>query len=365
MIDILSFYKKENLISGRYITINTIKELIDNLIYEKNILGYSYLEKPIYQIKLGSGKKKILIWSQMHGNESTGTKAIFDLLHFFSSPNELETIKNVILENCSIIIIPILNPDGAELYTRENAQKIDLNRDAVDLKAPESRLLHQILHQFKPDYCFNLHDQRPFFSVGKENLPATLSFLAPSEDKERTITNGRKETMRVIVAMNKGLQKYIPNQIGRYTDEFYPTATGDNFQKAGFNTILIEAGHFQNDYEREITRKYNYLALLLGLDFIASNNDTNFNDYFNIPNIEKNYFEIMLSNVVLNGKKIQVGVYFKDYLFNNKIKFRRNFLFLQRDRKYNSKKNISKKLIFNKEDDLVFYLKKQINSLLF
>ena len=57
--------------------------------------------------------------------------------------------------------------------------------------------------------------------------------------------------MNVIVAMNSMLQKIIPNFVGRYTDEFYPTATGDNFQKLGYNTILIESGHYPNDYQRE------------------------------------------------------------------------------------------------------------------
>ena len=358
MIDILNFYKKEQAISGRYITLEKVKSLIINSDFDTDILGYSFLKKPIYQIKLGTGKKKILIWSQMHGNESTGTKAMFDLLYIFSNPNGLKDICEEILANCTIIFIPILNPDGAERYTRVNAQNIDLNRDAVDLKAPESKLLNTILHQFKPHYCFNLHDQRSFFSVGNDNLPATLSFLAPSEDIDRTVTSGRKETMKVIVAMNNGLQKYIPNQIGRFTDEFYPTATGDNFQKAGFNTILIEAGHFLDDYQREKTRKYNFLALLLGLKFIANENNVNYDEYFNIPNIEKKYFETLLTNVVLNGKKIQVGIYLKDVLVKNRIKYNKEYLILNPNETYNATIKNSKNLIFNKEDELVFYLKK-------
>ena len=65
--------------------------------------------------------------------------------------------------------------------------------------------------------------------------------------------------------MNALLEKIIPGHIGRYTDEFYPTATGDNFQKLGHNTILIEAGHYYNDYERDVVRKFNFYALLQGV----------------------------------------------------------------------------------------------------
>ena len=124
----------------------------------------------------------------------------------------------------------MLNPDGAEYYTRVNAHAIDLNRDAVDIKAKESRLLRTVLEEFSPDFCFNLHDQRTIFGVEGTKNPATISFLAPSEEETRKLTLGRKETMNVIVAMNSLLQAIIPNQYRRYTDDFYPTATGDNFQ---------------------------------------------------------------------------------------------------------------------------------------
>ena len=254
----------ESQLQGRRILFDDIEPLIKKLSnkFKKEILGYSENNIPIYKISIGTGSIKILSWSQMHGNESTGTKALFDLFNFFENSGDLESIKDQILKQCMLQFIVLLNPDGAIKFTRENANNIDLNRDAVDRKAIESNLLRKTLEIFNPKFCFNLHDQRTIFNVAGTKNPATLSFLAPSEDLERTITNGRIETMSVIVAMNNFLQQFIPNQIGRYTDEFYPTATGDNFQKLGHNTILIEAGHFKGDYSREITRKYNFYALL-------------------------------------------------------------------------------------------------------
>ena len=67
--------------------------------------------------------------------------------------------------------------------------------------------------------------------------------------------------MTVIAAMNDLLQQFIPGQIGRYTDEFYPTATGDNFQKMGHNTILIESGHAKGDYKRNASQGRPHLLL--------------------------------------------------------------------------------------------------------
>ena len=188
----------------------------------------------------------------------------------------------------------MLNPDGAQAYTRVNANTIDLNRDAVNRVAKESQLLRAVLEEFNPQFCFNLHDQRTIFGVEGTKNPATISFLAPSEEVTRAITKGRIETMDVIVSMNSMLQKVIPNYVGRYTDEFYPTATGDNFQKLGYNTILIESGHYPNDYNREESRKYTFFSIFQGIHHIANENTyTNYERYFDIPNNDKIFYDVI------------------------------------------------------------------------
>lgn len=305
---------KEEALFGRWIQIEDIEPLYKNLSDKISVelLGTSEKNRPIYKLRLGNGAKKILVWSQMHGNESTGTKAVFDFLNFvkiFAS----DVITQTILSECTVEIIPMLNPDGAFAYTRVNAHNIDLNRDATDRKAKESNLLRSVLDEFNPQFCFNLHDQRTIFGVDGTKNPATISFLAPSEEKTRTITNGRKETMNVIVVMNKLLQQVIPNHIGRYTDEFYPTATGDNFQKLGHNTILIEAGHYPNDYEREEVRKFNFYAFLQGLYYIATSNSfLDFKPYFSIPNNVKNFFDI----IHRNENKQDIAYQYKEEVIN-------------------------------------------------
>ena len=325
--DILDWHQqfKEQKLFNRHITFDMIEPIIKKLSssFNSEQIGVSFQKIPIYKISIGTGKIKILLWSQMHGNESTGTKALFDIFQFFENSQKDSTIISEIISKCTLVFIPILNPDGAAIYTRINAQGIDLNRDAVALEAPESVILHTILKQFNPHFCFNLHDQRSIFSVGDANLPATISFLAPSEDEARTVTDGRKITMSVIVAMKKVLQKIIPNQIGRYTDEFYPTATGDNFQKAGHCTILIEAGHCNDDYTREEVRKYNFIAILAGLLHISKGIFKNYSAYFNIPENEKQYLDIIYKNVFLvdTNTKVDIGIVFKEELVNNTVIF--------------------------------------------
>jgi hypothetical protein len=293
-LKILFKEQKETLLFGKLITFEDIKGLFKKhqFAFEINQLGFSEYKRPIQTLKIGLGKKRILLWSQMHGNESTATKALFDLFNCFS--NVKEPVLETILKECTLIFIPMLNPDGAQAYTRVNGNNIDLNRDAVQRVAKESKLLRAILEEFAPQFCFNLHDQRTIFGVEGTKNPATISFLAPSEEETRALTKGRKQTMNVIVAMNSLLHKMIPNFVGRYTDEFYPTATGDNFQKLGYNTILIESGHYPNDYQREVTREYTFYAILQGIYHIATSNTFNeYSDYFKIPNNDKIFYDVI------------------------------------------------------------------------
>jgi len=323
--DILNWHSKykESTLVGRRIIFDMIAPILKNLSNSFHIdqIGESFHKIPIFKVSIGVGKTKVLLWSQMHGNESTGTKAMFDLFQFFANTYKSSDIANTILKKCTLVFIPMLNPDGAMFYTRKNGQDIDLNRDAVDLKAPESIILNKVLKEFNPQFCFNLHDQRTIFSVGVDNNPATISFLAPSEDEARTVTDGRKITMSVITAMQSELQKLIPNQIGRYTDEFYATATGDNFQKAGHHTILIEAGHFKNDYDREDVRKFNFIAILAGLQHISLGNFKKYKPYFSIPNNEKQYLDLIYKNVFLSdiNQNVDVGIIYKEILVDNKV----------------------------------------------
>src|SRR5690606_15082228 len=134
---------KENTLSHRYITSQHINQLIGKTGNDTQVavIGQSVLDEPINSITIGKGPKKLFMWSQMHGNESTTTKAIFDLLNTLQSGNE--SIKHI-LNTCTVCIIPMLNPDGAKAYTRVNANEVDLNRDAQVRSQPESQILRSV-----------------------------------------------------------------------------------------------------------------------------------------------------------------------------------------------------------------------------
>ncbi len=315
---------KNNTISGRYLTFSDLSPQLDQLKedFEIKEIGQSFLNIPIHGVILGHGPIKILGWSQMHGNESTTTKSILDLFNLFRLQSNTIEIKRI-MEACTFMVIPMLNPDGAARYTRENVNKVDLNRDAQNLKEPESKVLRECYLDFKPDFCFNLHDQRTIFSAGDTSQPATISFLTPSMDSERSVTPSRKRSMQVIAAMNAVLQKYLPGQIGRYDDAFNIHCTGDTFQSLQTPTILFEAGHFPKDYMREETRKYMALAIFSGLMSIASGDYHNFSetDYLAIPQNRRNFFDILLRNATIKGEVVDVAIQYEEKIKGNEILF--------------------------------------------
>ena len=322
---LFSQYKEET-IQGRYITLDSIEPLLQklNTNNQLKIIGKSVLGKSIYSYEIGKGKTKIFLWSQMHGNESTTTKALFDFLNVLQSGSELA---QKLLNTFTFFSIPMLNPDGATLYTRENANKVDLNRDSQGLTQPESKLLRAIFESFKPDYCFNLHDQRTIFGVSDSGKPATLSFLAPSYNEEREINESRLKAINLIASINEVLQEYLPNQIGRFDDSFNINCIGDTFQYLGVPTLLFEAGHFANDYEREETRKYVFMALISSFTTLCENVivSNGINKYLNIPQNKVVFYDFMYKNIKINYDGIEIitnfAAQYKEELIENQVCF--------------------------------------------
>jgi len=301
-----------------------LKNHNDRLDY--NIIGHSVNDLPIYELKIGTGKKRILMWSQMHGNESTTTKALLDFIPWLLDSNQ----KNL-LNTFTFYIIPQLNPDGAEAYTRLNANQFDLNRDAIELSQPESLLLRNAYDRITPDYALNLHGQRTIYSAGLNGGPATLSFLAPSADLNRSITSARKTAMSAIGSIYMALCKELPDGIGRYDDTFNPNCVGDTFTREGTPTILFEAGHYPGDYQREMCRKFVFKALKALIIYLENDNEVySIEQYLKIPKNTDNYVDLIVTNIDISVdgkifKNQQLAIQYIEELKDGEVIFTPSF----------------------------------------
>jgi hypothetical protein len=316
----------ESGIRGRYITLEHIRPLLESCQkhIEISMAGFSELGKEIPLLKIGNGENIILGWSQMHGNESTTTKAIFDFIKFIGQKEFFQSeIKNFLQRN-TFFIIPILNPDGAMLYTRENANSVDLNRDAQDLSQKESQVLRTVFNQVQPKLCLNLHDQRSIYGL-RNGKGAAVSFLAPSANVKRSLTPSRQLAMDYIVRLYCMLEKEIPGQVGRYDDTFNANCVGDTFQMAGVPTILFEAGHLRNDYMRENTRALIFYSFLELFEITNQHEPgaSDYNDYFSIPENVVSYQDVILKQVKIKGQQlpVDIAIQFSEILKNGNVNF--------------------------------------------
>ncbi|MEM6321320.1 MAG: M14 family zinc carboxypeptidase [Bacteroidota bacterium] len=327
---------KEPTLTHRRFKHRDIAALVNDLDspFEVRTLGQSVEGQPIYLVKIGSGETKVLLWSQMHGNEPTATMAIMDIFNFFEKKDGLADYKKAILENTTLYFIPMLNPDGANKYQRRNALDIDLNRDAQRQQTPEGRILKDIRDELQADWGFNLHDQSRYYSVGTTNKTATISFLAPAFNYAKDINAVRKQSIQLIGLMNQTLQKYMLGHVAKYNDTFEPRAFGDNIQKWGTSTILIESGGYKNDPEKQFIRKMNFIGLLTAFYQIAERQyaTDDMQNYESIPFNARYFHELVIRNATAKDG---------NYRYLTDVAFRQNEIQFNNDQSFYYRRYIS------------------------
>jgi len=309
-------YKEQALQSRRFKHSEVVKLLEDHRLagtLKIEPIGESVQKRSIYEVQYGMGNKVVMLWSQMHGDEPTATMALFDVFNFLTGKADgFDDIRQVLKQQLDLRFIPMLNPDGAEVYTRRNAQQIDLNRDARDTATPEGKLLRSRAETLHPQYGFNLHDQHIYYNVPGTRNPVTISLLAPAYNANRDVNDVRGNAMKIIVGMEELLQQYIPGAIAKYDDEHSPRAFGDNFQKWGASTVLIESGAFKGDPEKQEIRKLNFVMIVHALLQIAQGTYVRYDlkDYERIPFNANQLHDIVLRNVsaVAAGLPLQADV---------------------------------------------------------
>lgn len=237
--------------------------------FSQRELGNSIEGRSIRSIQWGKGSTKVLLWSQMHGDESTATMALLDIFRFLNSTDEFDPFREKLRNKLDLYFVPMLNPDGAEKFERRNAIGVDLNRDALRLQTPEAQILKKIRDETQAVWGFNLHDQNRYYAAGNAPNTTAFSFLAPAYNEEKSINEVRGNAMRMVSLLNEVVQAYLPGQVGRYDDTFEPRAFGDNIQKWGTSTILIESGALNGDLEKQYLRQLHFVMLLAAFDAIA------------------------------------------------------------------------------------------------
>lgn len=269
-------------------------------------IGASIQGRELRALTIGSGPTTVLLWSQMHGDESTATMSLADLLAWFTA-GDRDPLRDLLTARLRIVMVPMLNPDGAELFQRENALGVDVNRDARRLSTPEARALKALRDSLQPAFAFNLHDQNARTLGGRDGRQVAIALLAPAADEEKSYGPVRATARLVAARMRAVLEQEIPGRIARYDDAFNPRAFGDLIQQWGSSAVLIESGALPGDPEKQRLRRVNVIAILTALEAIATGGYRGADPqvYQSLPTNDRAAVDLLVmgGSIVLPGKE--------------------------------------------------------------
>jgi hypothetical protein len=232
-------------------------------------VGRSAEDRPLRLLSFGEGPVPVLLWSQMHGDESTASMALADLVHFLGARPD-HPLVDLLGSELTIHLFPVMNPDGAARFQRRNAQGVDLNRDARALATPEGQALKALQERFEPAFGFNLHDQAVGTRAGPSDRGTAIALLAPPFDDTRGVNEVRHRAMEVSALIRSALEPRIEGHMARWDDTFNPRAFGDLMTAWGVSTVLIESGGWEGDPQKQFLRELNFIALGTALEAIAT-----------------------------------------------------------------------------------------------
>lgn len=263
-------------------------------------VGRSAEGRPLQLVSWGEGPIPVLLWSQMHGDESTASMALVDLFHFLGrEPSHplVETLRS----RTTLHFLPVMNPDGAARFQRRNAHGIDLNRDARALSTPEAQVLHGLKDRFQPRFGFNLHDQAVGTRAGSSDQGTAIALLAPPFNEAREVNDVRQRAMEVSVHIRSTLEGYVGGHMARWDDTFNPRAFGDLMTAWDVSTILIESGGWEGDPQKQFLRKLNFLALAAALESIATESHvgTPVDGYLDLPENGRRFGDLLVRGATL------------------------------------------------------------------
>jgi Zinc carboxypeptidase len=247
-------------------------------------VGRSVQGRPLRMLVLGTGEPRVLLFSQMHGDEPSATPALFDIADLLLSRPQRPDIARI-LEKYTLLLLPMVNPDGAEIYQRRNAQGIDINRDALALATPEGRALEAVRERHRPILAFNLHDQDRRTVVTDTTKLATIALLAVSGDRAQSETPSRTLALRACSAIARALKPLVGENMARYDEDWNPRAFGDNLTAKGTGTVLLESGGLTPGSSFSELTRLNFVAVLVVLAGLAENEllRYDYGDYQRLP----------------------------------------------------------------------------------
>ena len=151
-------------------------------------------------------KPVVLVICQQHGNEPSGKEAAMIVTRRLLNEDA------GLLKNLDLILVPQVNPDGADAGTRRNANDMDLNRNHVILTEPESNAVHQLFLDWMPEVTLDVHEYNAVLESWNQ-----AGYQKDADEMLGGVTN-----------LN------IDDEIISFTREIFIPETGEGIEQDGF-----------------------------------------------------------------------------------------------------------------------------------
>ena len=140
-----------------------------------DVVGQSFEGRDIYTARVGTGDKVILIQSEIHGNEKTGTIALLSLLKELSNNSPAS---QALREEITLVVMPMMNPDASAADKRANSMTwADVIEDFPQLAGAEPSWNYYTAEDIQ-EYDYS---QNPGFDVNRDFNP-DLDYVPQAED---------------------------------------------------------------------------------------------------------------------------------------------------------------------------------------
>ncbi|MBN1476467.1 hypothetical protein JXA47_06935 [Candidatus Sumerlaeota bacterium] len=278
-------------------------------LFTDEVFIHSEEGRAIHHLSFGHGPTSVLIWARQHGDEPLCSVALMDLLGFLVDRHESEIVQTI-AENLTLHIVPMVNPDGVERFTRRNASDVDPNRDGRLRQSQSGRALRVMWERFNPAVCFNMHDQEPRKSTSDTGQLIALSFQACPFDVAETMGPHLRRAKQLCGLMEHTLSPWIGGHMARYEANYMARAFGDSMSRWGVSAVLIETGGWYGplaESEDFVTRCH-FLALLTGVFAVATNAQEAISPerYDRMPLEGRQHFDLLVRDaLILNGTGLQ------------------------------------------------------------
>ncbi|HEX6077143.1 MAG TPA: M14 family zinc carboxypeptidase [Micromonosporaceae bacterium] len=214
-------------------------------------IGRSNQGRDLYLAKVGHGPTTVLYITQQHGDEPLGTEAALQLLQRLGNPG---APWQAILDRVTLLVVPRVNPDGGELFWRQNydpgcsgayctpGRGFDINRwhdPAVDPAAnpvPEAAAVQRVFQRYSPSLVVDYHHQGSYVTDTGELITTSIFWPNTSGVPADAITLSKQ----ACVTISDTLSHYGYAEVSQYPGTLPRGIARNAYGLLGAGSVLVE-----------------------------------------------------------------------------------------------------------------------------